>query len=222
VALLVQESQFAQDVIKAVTPGVRKHILVTIDALSSPIFNFDDADFPSSGEVRPLHASAMTILLVVIENTKAPGYDLGHVQTALEDEPGIKIHTPPHKYTSHPPDMTTPCLASKMRDRHHPLLRSSQTWCRAEHHYIPPPHANDAKESEPGRIPDHRSAGDRVSPILGLLGINPKGLGPEIASLRGITQTPPGDIKQMSSLVLTTSVTMYRRSEAYRRWQQKT
>lgn len=222
VALLVQDSDFVQDMIKSVTPEVRKHILATIDALSSPIFNFDDADFPSSREIRPLHASATNILLVVIENTKAPGYDLGHVQTALEGEPGIRVHTPAHKYASHPPDTTTPCPASEMRDRHHPLLRSSQTWCRAAHHYVPPPHANDAKEPEPGRISDRRSAGDRVSPILGLLGINPKGLGPDIASLRGIAQTPPGDIKQISSLVLTTSVAMYRRSEAYRRWRQKT
>jgi hypothetical protein len=223
VALLVQDSKLIQDMIKSVTPGVRKHTLATIGARTCPIFNFDDTDLPGSAETRPLHASQVTVLLVVVENVKAPGYDMCHVQAALEGEQGIEIHAPPHKYASYPPDMSTPpCPARKMRDRHHPLLRNSQTWCRAAHHYIPPPHACDAREPEPGRIQDRRSAGDRVNPILGLLGINPKGLGPDIASHSGITPTPPGDLKQISSLVLHTSVTMYRRSETYRRWRQKT
>jgi hypothetical protein len=208
--------------IQSVTPGVRKHILATIGAEAAPIFNFDDTDFPHPNEIRPLHALPVTVLLVVVENTKAPGYDLGHVRAALEGEQEIEIHAPLYKYASHPPDTTPPCPAREMQDRHHPLLRSSQTWCRAAHHYIPPPHVCDAKEPEPGRIRDRRSAGDRVNPALGLLGINPKGLGSTIASLTGVTPTPSGDIKQISSLVLTTSVTMYRRSEAYRRWRQKT
>ena len=222
VALLMQDSNQAQDVIKSITPGVRKHILATIGAQASPIFNFDDADFPRLLEARPLHVTLSPVLLVVVENATAPGYDLRHVQAALEGEQGIEIHPLPHKYFSYPPDTTTPCPARQMQDRHHPLLRSSQTWCRAAHHYTPPPHACDAKEPENGRIPDRRSAGDRISPVLGLLGINPKGLGPNIASVSGVTPTAPSTMKQISSLVLNTSVAIYRRSEAYGRWRRKT
>jgi hypothetical protein len=222
VALLIQDSSRTQDTIKSITPGARKHILATIDTRASPIFNFDDADFPRSAETRPLHAALVPVLLVVIENATAPGYDLHHVQAALKGEQGIVVHPPPHKYLSHPPDTTPPCLARKMKDRHHPLLRSSQTWCRAAHHYTPPPSACDAKKPERGRIPDHRSAGDRINPVLGLLGVNPKGLGPNIASVSGVTPTAPDTIKQISSLVLNTSIAIYRRSEAYGRWRRKT
>jgi hypothetical protein len=222
VALLVHDSNQNQDMIKSVTPGVRKHILATIGDRASPIFNLDNTDFPRPDEARPLHATLVPVLLVVIENAKAPGYDLCHVRAALEGEHGIEIHPPSHKYASHPPDTTTPCPARQMRDRHHPLLRSSQTWCRAAHHYVPPPHARDQNETELGRIPDTRSAGDRVNPILGLLGSNPGGLGSAIASYSGITPTPLAIIKQISSLVLNTSVDIYRRSEAYRRWRRIT
>jgi hypothetical protein len=222
VALLVQNSSQTQDFVKSVTPGVRKHILATVSAQASPIFSSDDADFPQSAQDRPLRSPDVPVLLVVIENASAPGYELGHIRTALEGEQGIKIHPLLHTYASHPPDMTSPCPARRMRDRHHPLLHSSQTWCCATHHYVPPPHALDEKEPEQGRIPDHRSTGDRLNPILGILGINPKGLGPDIASYSGIAPTPLDTVKQISSLVLTTSVNTYRRSEAYGRWQRKT
>jgi hypothetical protein len=222
VALLVQDSIQIQDMVRAITPRVRKHILSTISALTVPIFNFEDADFPGSAESRPLHASPVTMLLAIIENTMAPGYDLRHVHTALAGEQGMVIHPFPHRYASHPPDTISPCPARDMQDRHHPLFRSSQTWCRATQYYVPPPHACDSKEPEQGRIPDRRSAGDRLHPILGLLGVNPKGLGPDIASHSGVTPTPPGTIKQISSLVVNTSVTLYQRSEAYGRWRQKT
>jgi hypothetical protein len=222
VALLVHESDQAKGMINTATSGVRKHVLATIGVDASPLFSRDDADFPRLNEARPLHVSPEPVLLVVIENNKAPGYDLNHVHAALEGEHGIKIHPPQFKYASCPPDMTPPCLARNMQDRHHPLLRSSHTWCRAAHHYVPPPHACDSKEPEQGRLPDHRSAGDRLDPILGLLGINPKGLGPDIASYSGVTPTPPDTIKEISSLVLNTSVAAYRRSEAYIRWRRKT
>jgi hypothetical protein len=222
VALLVRDSIQNRDKIKVTTLGVRKHILATIGTQASPIFNLDDADFPRSVEVRPLHAALIPVLLVVIENTTAPGYDLCHIQAALEGEQGIEIHPPQHKYFLNPPDTTSPYQARQMQDRHHPLLRSSQTWCRAAHHYTPPPHACDQKDPEPGRTPNHRSAGDRLDPLLGLLGINPKGLGPSIASHSGVTPTPPDIIKRISLLVLTTSVSIYRRSEAYIRWRRKT
>jgi hypothetical protein len=222
VALLVHDSNQNQDMIKSITPGVRKHALATIGNHASPMFNLDNADFPRSGETRPLHTPLVPVLLVVVENAKAPGYDLCHVRAALEGEHGIEIHPPPHKYASHPPDTSSPCPARQIRDRHHPLLRSSQTWCRAAHHYVPPPHARDKTKPEHGRIPDIRSAGDRVNPVLGLLGVNPKGLGSTIASYSGVTPTPTAIIKQISALVLNTSVDIHRRSEAYGRWRRKT
>jgi hypothetical protein len=163
------------------------------------------------------------MLLVVIENTGAPAYDISHIHAALDGEQGIAIHPLPHRYSSNPPDTTVPCPARQMQDRHHPLLRSSQTWCRAAHHFIPPPHDCDQKEQEQGRIPDCRSAGDRLDPTLGLLGAIPMGLGPDIASHGGtISTTPPAALKQISSLVLHTSITLYQRSEAYKKWRRKT
>jgi hypothetical protein len=220
VALLVQDSTQIQNLVKSITQGVRKHILVTIGVQALPLFNSDDSNFPIAS-ARPLQALAVPVLLVVIENAKAPGYELDHVKAALEGEQGIEIHPPPHRYASQPPDTTAPGAARQIRDRHHPLLRSSQTWCRAAHHYTPPPHGRDADEPERGRIPDRRSTGDKVNPVLGLLGTNPKGLGSDMASYSGITPTPL-IIKQISTLVLNTSVAMHRRSEAYGRWRQKT
>ena len=221
-ALLVQDSNQTQDVTKSVTPGVHKHILATIGARATPIFNFDDAEFLRSIEIRPLHASPVTVLLVVVENTKAPGCDLCHIRAALEGEQGIEIHTPLHKYASHPPDTTTPCPARKCGTDTTRSLEAAKRGVALRTTISRPRMRATQKIPEPGRIPDRRSAGDRVDPVLGLLGINPKGLGPDFASLSGVTPTPPGNIKQISSLVLTTSVTIYRRSEAYRRWRQKT
>jgi hypothetical protein len=222
VALLVQDSIQIQDMVRSATSKVRKHILCTINALTAPIFNFEDADFPGPAEPRALRASPVTMLLVVIENTFAPGYDIRHVRTALAGEQGMEVHPLPHMYASIPPDTISPCPARDMQDRHHPLLRSSQTWCRAAQYYAPPPHACDVKEPEQGRIPVRRSAGDKLHPVLGLLGVNPKGLGPDIACHSGVTPTPTKTTQQISSLVLNTSVTLYRRSEAYGRWRQKT
>jgi hypothetical protein len=222
VALLVHDSSHVQDLIKTTTKRVRKHILATINAHAPPMFTLDDSEFPRQGDARSLHTNSVPVLLVVIESATAPGYDLCHIQAALEGEQGIEIHPPPHKYFSLPPDSTAPCLARKMQDRHHPLLCSSQTWCRAAHNYVPPPHACDAKDTEHGRTPDIRSAGDRLDPILGLLGINPKGLAPNIANNCGVTPTPPCIIKQISLLVLKTSINIYRHNEAYIRWRRKT
>jgi len=222
VALLVHHSDQIKDMISTTTSGVRKHVLATIGADASTLFSLDDAEFPGQHEARPLYSSPTPVLLLVIENASAPGYDLCHIRAALEGERGVEIHPSEYKYVSCPPDTTTPCPAREIQDRHHPLLRSSQTWCRAAHHYTPPPHACDAKAPELGRIPDRRSAGDRLNPVLGLLGVNPKGLGPDIASHSGVNPTPLGIVKQLSSLVLNTSVTAYRRSEAYGRWRRKT
>ena len=122
VALLVHDSNQTQDMIKSITPGVRKHILVSIGAQAAPMFNLDDDDFPRLAEARPLHATLVPILLVVMENYTAPGYDMDHVRAALEGEQGIDIHPLPHKYASQPPDTTQPCLARQLKDRHHPLL----------------------------------------------------------------------------------------------------
>ena len=222
IALLVQDSTQIQDLVRSPTPGVRKHILSTISAFTASIFSLEDANFPRLTESRPLHASPVTVLLIVIENTTAPGYDLRHVHAALAGEQGVVIHPLPHRYASQPPDTMSPCPARDMQDRHHPLHRSSQTWCRAAQYYAPPPHACDSREPEEGRIPHRRSAGDRLHPLLGLLGVKPKGLKADIASHSGVIPTPPETIKQISSLVLNTSVTIYRRSEAFRRWRRKT
>jgi hypothetical protein len=222
VVLLVHDSDQIRDMIRINTLGVRKHVLATIGPHASPSFTQDDADFPAAGVSRPLHAVAVPVLMIVIENTAAPGYDIAHIHTALEGERGITIHPLPHSYGSTPPDATTPRPATQMQDRHHPLLRSSQTWCRAAHHYIPPPHACDKKEPEQGRIFDRRSPSDRLNPVLGLLGANPRALGPDIASHGGMSPTSLATTKQMSLLVLSTSVALYQRSEAYGKWRRKT
>jgi hypothetical protein len=222
VVLLAQDSDQIRDMIRISTPGVRKHILVTISPHAAPLFTLDDADFPASGVVRPLHAATMPVLMILIENTSAPGYDISHIHTTLEGERGIIVHPMPQSYGSTPPDITIPPPARQMQDRHHPLLRSSQTWCRAAHHYTPPPHACDQQEPVQGRISDRRSASDRLNPVLGLLGANPRALGPDIASHGGLSPTLLATIKQMSLLVLNTSVALYQRSEAYGKWRRKT
>ena len=125
VVLLVHDSDQIRDMIRINTLGVRKHVLATIGPHASPSFTQDDADFPAAGVSRPLHAVAVPVLMIVIENTAAPGYDIAHIHTALEGERGITIHPLPHSYGSTPPDTTTPRPARQMQDRHHPLLRSS-------------------------------------------------------------------------------------------------
>jgi hypothetical protein len=221
VAMLVHDSDQAHNMIKTTTPRVRKHILATINAQASALFTLDDAEFPQKDEARPLHATPAPVILVVIENAAAPGYDLCHIQSALDGERGIEVHPPPHKYFCPPPDTSEPGLARQMQDRHHPLLQSSQTWCCAAHQYTLPSHAYEEKKVAHDRIPDPRSAGDRLDPILGLLGINPKGLKSQISSYGGVTP-PPDTLKRISLLVLNTSITIYRRSEAFQRWRQKT
>ena len=157
--------------------------------------------------------------VVVVENAAAPPYSLSHVRAALGENSGMEVHAPPHTLNPLPPDVITPGLAREMKERHHPLLRSSQTWCQAAHWYTPPTlqHTNLA-QAVPRNANVRKSAGDSLHPILGLLGATPKGLGPDIASHGEAYPTAPKTIQQISLLVLNTSVGIYRRSEAFANW----
>ena len=222
VALLTYDSDRIRSLVSIKVQGVRKHILITISPQSSPAFHLDNDEFPRPTETRALRSPQAPLSLIVIENAGAPPYSLSHIQAALGDDPGMMVHAPPHELNPPPPDVTPPGLAKEMKDRHHPLLHSSQTWCRAAHHYTLPPPQRTVQQAEQRSAPIRKSASDSLHPILGLLGSTPKGLGPDIASHSEISPTPPDTLHQISVLVLKTSVNMYRRSETFSSWKRKT
>jgi hypothetical protein len=195
---------------------VRMHTLLTIQA-RTPVLKRAGLGPASKGK----HCDYPVILLV-IDNNKAPNYNPSHFNSLSVDHSTIVVHPPNPKIhlSTLPPDVppAPPALTTLSL---HPLRSPSQTWYKATHHYTPaPPESLDHHQLNSGKHKMNNS--DRVHPILAILGTTPYNLANDMANHSGRN---PDDfhhqVNQVSKIILNRTIDLLRKDEAYYKWRRK-
>ena len=150
----------------------------------------------------------LPLLLILVENNFAPSFKVQLLAEALAKanltpmcEPWPWANSPP------PPDAwegPVPTLVP----RHHPLLRPSQSWFRADLD----PEASWASQLNPPDPKPKPSPTDQIHPCLAVLGTTPMGLRQALSQYHENSHIPdPKVVEKISKLIYSTSLALFRK-----------
>ena len=208
IVMLMNDTERTRKEISRKINKIRKHCLISLDQGSS--VKLRPSNILLSGRSEDdYYTPTKPMIVVLIENTKAPGFDPEHIRKLMKNEKRITIHDPPRQwYISLPPDQGI--NPTKPTTRHHPLLRPSQTWYRADVEYTP---NNPDKEYTQMKAPQS----DKMNRNLSILGLIPSNIKKDIENYqKKELKTDPG--KLLSTLIYKTSLDNYTSDKYFRNW----
>ena len=174
---------------------------------------------PSNSTISTRHetqTNTQTLVLVLIENSLAPGFSTNTLHHALEAGGATPAEPLPWSYPSLPPDTRTGPIPP-LQPRNHPLQRPSQSWFRGD---IPPPPP--APAPPPGPRPPRPPPADSIPQCLAVMGATPKGLAQALSQHHEDAFVPDGDTTEnISKIIYNKSLTLFRKDEAFRKWKRK-
>ena len=158
------------------------------------------------------------LLLALIENKSAPGFKPQTLAEALTKANLIPTCDPwPWACSPPPPDVWEGPIPPLI-PRHHPLLRPSQSWFRSDLD----PMASWAAQLDPLGPNPKPSPTDQIHPCLAVLGTTPIGLRQALSQYHENDHIPDPEIKEkISKLIYSTSLSLFRKHESFRKWKRK-
>ena len=195
--------------------GTRGYVLCRISPESAPILTLVDQDKATNANKtgKPMSPKC-PLMLAVVENAKAPGYDPSAFGSAIAPIRGLKQPVSHRKVGWGAPDAPTDLSPEARPTPLHPLIAPSLTWYRT---HCVPRRAQEDSDQQPPAARHRPSKGDMVHPTLAALGTLPNHLNKMLDSHHKDPERPDKG-QDISDAILKCTMDIYRADKNFHKW----